>query len=132
MPDPDQSQNSSNSVAVMENAEIQRVLPHRYPFLLIDRVVEITPRERIVAVKNVTANEPFFMGHFPGFPIMPGVLIVEAIAGRAEGTSPDAYASFWWDSVDDVVALFEKNGFRLFHRKPFAEPWPGEQLCFKK
>src|SRR5438046_8544165 len=80
MPDPDQSQNSSNSVAVMENAEIQRVLPHRYPFLLIDRVVEITPRERIVAVKNVTANEPFFMGHFPGFPVMPGVLIIEAIA----------------------------------------------------
>ncbi len=61
-----------------------------------------------------------------------GMLIVEAIAGRAEGTAPDAYASFWWDSVDDVVALFEKNGFRLFHRKPFAEPWPGEQLCFEK
>jgi 3-hydroxyacyl-[acyl-carrier-protein] dehydratase len=60
--------------------EIQRILPHRYPFLLIDRVVDLTRRERIVALKNVTINEPFFQGHFPNLPIMPGVLIVEAIA----------------------------------------------------
>jgi 3-hydroxyacyl-[acyl-carrier-protein] dehydratase len=60
--------------------EIQRILPHRYPFLLIDRVVDLKPRERIVAIKNVTINEPFFQGHFPNLPIMPGVLIVEAIA----------------------------------------------------
>ena len=60
--------------------EIQRILPHRYPFLLIDRVVDLTRRERIVAIKNVTINEPFFQGHFPNLPIMPGVLIVEAIA----------------------------------------------------
>jgi 3-hydroxyacyl-[acyl-carrier-protein] dehydratase len=60
--------------------EIQRILPHRYPFLLIDRVIDLTPRERIVAIKNVTINEPFFQGHFPNLPIMPGVLIVEAIA----------------------------------------------------
>ena len=60
--------------------EIQRILPHRYPFLLIDRVVDLTPKERIVAIKNVTINEPFFQGHFPNLPIMPGVLIVEAIA----------------------------------------------------
>ena len=64
----------------MESAEIQRILPHRYPMLLVDRVVEFVRKERIVAVKNVTANEPFFSGHFPGFPIMPGVLIVEALA----------------------------------------------------
>jgi 3-hydroxyacyl-[acyl-carrier-protein] dehydratase len=64
----------------MESAEIQRILPHRYPMLLIDRVVEFVRKERIVAIKNVTANEPFFVGHFPGFPIMPGVLIVEALA----------------------------------------------------
>jgi 3-hydroxyacyl-[acyl-carrier-protein] dehydratase len=60
--------------------EIQRILPHRYPFLLIDRVIDMTRRERIVAIKNVTINEPFFQGHFPNLPIMPGVLIVEAIA----------------------------------------------------
>ena len=59
---------------------IQRILPHRYPFLLIDRVVEITRQKRLVALKNVTINEPFFAGHFPGFPIMPGVLVIEAIA----------------------------------------------------
>src|SRR3974390_270450 len=60
--------------------EIQKILPHRYPFLLIDRVVDMTRKERIVAIKNVTINEPFFQGHFPNLPIMPGVLIIEAIA----------------------------------------------------
>jgi 3-hydroxyacyl-[acyl-carrier-protein] dehydratase len=60
--------------------EIMQILPHRYPFLLIDRVVELVRMQRIVAIKNVTINEPFFQGHFPTYPIMPGVLMVEAMA----------------------------------------------------
>ena len=64
----------------MDIRGIVRNLPHRYPFLLIDRVLELEPRKRVVALKNVTYNEPFFSGHFPGEPIMPGVLIIEALA----------------------------------------------------
>ncbi|MFT8930661.1 MAG: 3-hydroxyacyl-ACP dehydratase FabZ [Sporolactobacillus sp.] len=60
--------------------EIKKILPHRYPFLLVDRVLEIEDGVRAVGIKNVTANEPFFQGHFPDYPIMPGVLIVEALA----------------------------------------------------
>ena len=60
--------------------EVQKILPHRYPFLLIDRVIHVTRTKRIVAIKNVSVNEPFFVGHFPGTPIMPGVLVVEAMA----------------------------------------------------
>jgi 3-hydroxyacyl-[acyl-carrier-protein] dehydratase len=65
---------------VLEITDIMGILPHRYPFLLIDRVIEIERKKRIVAIKNVTINEPFFQGHFPGYPIMPGALVVEAIA----------------------------------------------------
>jgi 3-hydroxyacyl-[acyl-carrier-protein] dehydratase len=60
--------------------EIQKILPHRPPFLLVDRIVELEPRKRIVGIKNVTMNEPYFVGHFPSFPVMPGVLIIEAMA----------------------------------------------------
>jgi len=67
-------------MAVMEQAEIQSLLPHRYPFLLVDRIHELDPDRRIVGIKNVTINEPFFQGHFPGRPVMPGVLILEAMA----------------------------------------------------
>ena len=65
---------------MMDIDEIKRVLPHRYPFLLVDRVIECDMESRIVGIKNVTTNEPFFLGHFPEYPIMPGVLIIEALA----------------------------------------------------
>lgn len=64
----------------LDLAAIKAVLPHRYPFLLVDRVDELVPGQRVVATKNVTANEPFFQGHFPDYPVMPGVLILEALA----------------------------------------------------
>lgn len=67
----------------MDIHQILEHLPHRYPFLLVDRVLECTPGERILALKNVTINEPFFVGHFPRHPVMPGVLIVEALAQTA-------------------------------------------------
>ena len=65
---------------MMDIDEIKRIIPHRYPFLLVDRIVECDMESRIVGIKNVTTNEPFFQGHFPDYPIMPGVLIIEALA----------------------------------------------------
>jgi 3-hydroxyacyl-[acyl-carrier-protein] dehydratase len=87
--------------------EIMRRLPHRYPFLLVDRVVECVSGERIVALKNVTANEQFFLGHFPGRPVMPGVLILEAMAQAAgilcfvtANVYPDENVRFYFAGID--------------------------------
>jgi 3-hydroxyacyl-[acyl-carrier-protein] dehydratase len=103
----------------LDITEIQRILPHRYPFLLIDRVVELTRRERIVALKNVTVNEPYFQGHFPGYPIMPGVLMVEAIA-QAGG------ALLLTEIADREQNLMVFSGIeRARFRRPVV---PGDQL----
>jgi 3-hydroxyacyl-[acyl-carrier-protein] dehydratase len=75
-----EDQSQTVEIQTMDIGQIMEFLPHRYPFLLIDRVVEFERAKRIVAIKNVTINEPFFQGHFPGYPIMPGVLVVEAMA----------------------------------------------------
>jgi len=91
---------SEQTGRVIEAEEIQRILPHRYPFLLVDRVIEIEPPTRAVGIKNVTINEPFFQGHFPTYPVMPGVLIVEAMA-QVGGVA--VLAS---DEYKDKLALF--------------------------
>ena len=99
--------------------DILKILPHRYPFLLIDRVLELKRKQRIVALKNVTINEPFFNGHFPGLPIMPGVLIVEAIA-QAGGALLLTEVE---DRTDKVMV------FTGIERATFRRPGsPGDQL----
>jgi 3-hydroxyacyl-[acyl-carrier-protein] dehydratase len=104
---------------VLDIHEILKILPHRYPLLLIDRVLELKRKERIVAIKNVTINEPFFIGHFPGLPIMPGVLIVEAIA-QAGG----ALLLTEIEDRSDKIMVF--TGIeRAKFRKPVS---PGDQL----
>ncbi len=91
---------------------IAAILPHRYPFLLVDRVVELTAGKSIVAIKNVTLNEPFFQGHFPGHPVMPGVLIVEALAqasglliGLSGTRTSDDNSIFYLAKVDNARFL---------------------------
>jgi 3-hydroxyacyl-[acyl-carrier-protein] dehydratase len=98
------------SAAVMDIAEIKSFLSHRYPFLLVDRVLELEPNRRIKALKNVTINEPFFQGHFPHFAVMPGVLIIEAMAqvsgllslksAGAAGVRPDPNTVMFFAGID--------------------------------
>ncbi|HLJ61819.1 MAG TPA: 3-hydroxyacyl-ACP dehydratase FabZ [bacterium] len=102
----------------MDVREILRRLPHRYPFLLVDRILELEPGKRIVGLKNVSINEPFFVGHFPGHPIMPGVLVVEAMAQVAAvlvALRPDAEGY-----IAHLVSIQDMRFRRPVH--------PGDQL----
>lgn len=103
--------------------EIMAYLPHRYPFLLIDRVLDLEPGDRVVALKNVTINEPFFQGHFPGIPVMPGVLILEAM-GQAGGVL--AYVSLPERLKGHLVYFSGIDKARF--RKPVV---PGDQLILE-
>jgi beta-hydroxyacyl-ACP dehydratase FabZ len=103
--------------------EIMELLPHRYPFLLVDRVIKLVPGETIIALKNVTMNEPFFQGHFPGKPIMPGVLIIEAMA-QVGGLL--AYESGPSESRHRLIYFMGMDKVRF--RKPVV---PGDQIIFE-
>ena len=103
----------------LDHAAIERILPHRYPFLLVDRITEFEEDKRIVGIKNVTANEPFFIGHFPDFPVMPGVLIVEAMAQ----TAGVLVLSSIPDRENKLVLLVSVDGAKF--RRPVV---PGDQL----
>jgi 3-hydroxyacyl-[acyl-carrier-protein] dehydratase len=105
---------------VMDVNAIERILPHRYPFLLVDRVLSLEPMKKLVAVKCVTVNEPFFAGHFPGHPVMPGVLILEALA-QAAGLL--AKGSMLEETGDKVTYLMAIDNARF--RKPVV---PGDRI----
>jgi 3-hydroxyacyl-[acyl-carrier-protein] dehydratase len=105
----------------MDITEIMSILPHRYPFLLIDRVIEMERKHRIVALKNVTANEPHFTGHFPDYPIMPGVLTIEAMA-QAGGAL--LLTEFSQEERADKLMVFTGIEEARF-RRPIV---PGDQL----
>ena len=111
---------------MIDIVEIMNMLPHRYPFLLVDRIMEMEPGKRIVGLKNVTINEPFFQGHFPGHPIMPGVLLIEAMAQvggvlamkSAEAANVDVRSKVIYFMTIDKVKF----------RKPVV---PGDQVRFE-
>jgi 3-hydroxyacyl-[acyl-carrier-protein] dehydratase len=105
---------------VMDVIDIQKLLPHRYPFLLVDRVIECVPEQKLVAYKNVTVNEPFFAGHFPAHPVMPGVLILEALA---QACALLGYTSSGVDTKTHVTYLMSIDGAKF--RRPVV---PGDRL----
>jgi len=103
--------------------EIMKLLPHRYPFIMIDRILELTPGEKVIALKNVTINEPFFQGHFPANPIMPGVLIIEAM-----GQAGAILAAKSLEREPHGVLIYFMGMDKVKFRKPVT---PGDQLIFE-
>ena len=109
-----------------KNYDIQKImaaLPHRYPFIMIDRIIELIPGDKIVALKNVTINEPFFQGHFPGNPVMPGVLVVEAMGQAGAVLAAESLPKEKKGSL-----IFFMGMDRVKFRKPVV---PGDQLIFE-
>lgn len=111
-------------MTMLDIHEIRNYLPHRYPFLLVDKVLSATPGESLVALKNVTYNEPFFEGHFPSRPVMPGVLIVEALAQASA-----LMASVGRDDIDTQNRVYYFTGIDKARFKRPVEP--GDQLIFE-
>src|SRR2546426_7922062 len=105
----------------MDTIEVAAILPHRYPFLLVDRVVEIETGRRIVALKNVTVNEPFFSGHFPGHPIMPGVLLCEAVVQAGGILARSTAADTASEGTIALLTALDRVRFR-------QQGTPGDQL----
>jgi beta-hydroxyacyl-ACP dehydratase FabZ len=108
---------------IFDIQKIMNVLPHRYPFIMIDRIIELVPGEKVVALKNVTINEPFFQGHFPGNPIMPGVLMIEAM-GQAGAVL--AAESLPEKERGSLIYFMGMNKVKF--RKPVV---PGDQIIFE-
>jgi beta-hydroxyacyl-ACP dehydratase FabZ len=108
---------------VLDILAIMQRLPHRYPFLLIDRIVRFVPGEEIVALKNVTMNEPFFQGHFPAKPVMPGVLIIEALAQAGGILAAEIRGS---EKRGEIIYFMGMDAVRF--RKPVV---PGDQLMLE-
>jgi len=111
---------SASTAKELSSRDILALLPHRYPFLLVDRVLEIEPYKRLLALKNITINEPFFQGHFPEYPVMPGVLILESLA-QAGGL---LVASSIPDEMQDKIFLFTGVD-KVRFRKPV---FPGDRM----
>jgi beta-hydroxyacyl-ACP dehydratase FabZ len=103
--------------------KIMNLLPHRYPFIMIDRILELVPGEKVIALKNVTINEPFFQGHFPGSPIMPGVLIIEAMAQAGAVLAAESLPE---EEQGSLIYFMGMNKVKF--RKPVV---PGDQIIFE-
>ena len=107
---------------ILDINAIRKIMPHRYPFLLVDRIIDFTPGEQVVGIKNVTMNEPFFQGHFPGRPVMPGVLLIEAMAQVGGILMLDA------EVRTDNKFIFFTGIDKARFRKPVE---PGDQVRFE-